>query len=159
MSRGGTKYLGTAAKGTYVQVMDDLSNYSIERRLRAAMVLAGIDSVGELARLIDARGLGERTLRKFQDPNDPRQPRPHELEAITKALNVPPGFLLDDEAADPFETRVANLERLLAAVASRLPHPVDEQERVLLEAVRIAAGRAGADHESDRSPHLGAVAP
>jgi hypothetical protein len=139
--------------------MEDLSNYSIERRLRAAMALTGVESVGELARLLDARGLGERTLRKFQDPNDSRKPRRHELDAIAKALKVPSGFLVDDEATDSLPMRIANVERLVAAMASRLPDPVDEQERELREAVRIAAQHAEEADESARSVRPEAVAP
>jgi hypothetical protein len=144
LSRDGMKFLGTAAGAAYVPVMDDLLSYPIERRIRAAMELAGVESVAELARRIDTRGLGARTLRKFQDPNDPREPRPHELSAIAKALDLPDGLLSLDERTDTetINARVARLEATIQEVLSRLP-ATDAREEIELEL-------DGAD-EQDRS--------
>ena len=64
---------------------------NIERRIRAAMWIGGINDFGELAGRINARNLGETTLRKLNATRKPQATRLH-LRAIAEACGVPYEF-------------------------------------------------------------------
>jgi hypothetical protein len=107
---------------------------STKRRIKAAMVLADLD-INELAGRIATRGLAARTLRKLQDENDAREPRPWELDLIAAACDVPAWFLQDDWAASTtspgLDQRIGRLEQQVSELVTRFaadapPSPPDE---------------------------------
>lgn len=73
----------------------DAPEFTVERRIRAAMVLAGID-FDELARRVDQSGMASRTLRGMATPEDPQVPQPHHLRYIAAACGLSPAFFTVD---------------------------------------------------------------
>jgi len=92
------------------------------------MAYAGIESFGELARLIDQDGLGERTLRKLADDRDEKTAQRRDLVAISDVTGLPYEFFtLENEAlvraltggGSGLDDRVSQLEQALQATESR----------------------------------------
>jgi transcriptional regulator with XRE-family HTH domain len=80
------------------------------QRLKAARVLADV-TVPELAKTLDTKGLGAKTLGAIE--RGERQMRPHETALLAKALDVPEWFLTDGLAPPIEEPSLAEkVERL-----------------------------------------------
>lgn len=86
------------------------SSNEIRRRVKAAREIAGL-SVEGLAKKIDQKGLGERTLRSLESPNN-RPFKSMELKAIAEACNLPYQFFTVNfwEVLETNETRITKLE-------------------------------------------------
>lgn len=101
-------------------------NFPIERRLRAAMALAGMDFPA-LAKALGRQGMGARMLRYWADPEDTRTPQPHHLRYIAEACNISPAFFTVDFGAiehdaatstDELGERVRRLEAEVAVLSA-----------------------------------------
>lgn len=81
------------------EAVDTPQQPSIERRIKAAITLAGLD-FQQLADRINSNGYGERTLRRIADEHDPdRRPRASDLHVIAKACGVSDAFWTIDFSA------------------------------------------------------------
>lgn len=100
---------------------EDQEPFPIERRIRAAMVLAGVD-FSELARRIGRQGMAARTLRGMATPEEKPVPQPHHLRYIAEACGISPSFFTIDLAMLDGETRaeIKDLRSRLEAVEDQL---------------------------------------
>jgi hypothetical protein len=123
---------------------------TIERRIRAAMTLAGLENEAALATRIATKGYSARTLYRMLDPTDKKRPvRDTDLVAIGKACGVSDAFwtvdfqriqALPDEAA--LAEKVEQLDRHMAVVMDLL-------------GVRLSAGLAGSVQSEPKAPRVG----
>lgn len=136
-----------------------LSKQQARRRIRAAMELADIGSIEELADRIGQPRLGARTLRKITDPKDARPTGAHEYEAIARATGVPVEFLTEPELLareeDP-AAAIADLRQdladhdqhttaLYADIVRRLERAEETVGRLVTILTRLAAHDGGDD--------------
>ena len=112
------------------------------------MQLAGIESFGELARIVNTRNLGERTLRKIGDDSDSsRTMQRLDAIALAEATGLPYNFFalpaerlvaaietadsaapaqherVDASGLDEMRERLAALEEAVRQLAAALPTP------------------------------------
>lgn len=129
----------------------------IARRVRAARLIADIRTVEELARRIDARGLGAKTIGAIE--RGERTVKRMELREIAEACGLPEEFFTADLASlaggagggegsraggDPeLEERLAGIEGRLAQLeeGSRTAELIDQTRRLV--EVLTARGAAG----------------
>lgn len=128
-----------------------------ERRIRAAMTLAGIDSFEDLARRIDSRNLGATTLRKLNDNVRASLPR----RAIADACGLPYQFFTVDfrrlselaqaAASDAQPERLDALEQQVSQLATDLREVRAELlERELADRDPRSRRDAGSTEEDER---------
>jgi hypothetical protein len=120
----------------------DADLLALKRRIKAAITLAGIDGMAELARRIDRRGLGESKLYAITNERrvDETSARiePWHLVEIARATGVPVWFLEHGFAAPT--ARQDRVEQLSDRVA-RLERCVDALLRASLKQRRRAGAR------------------
>lgn len=128
----------------------------IGRRIRAAMAFAGISGFGELASLIDQRGLRERTLRKLADDNDAsRDVQRRDILAIADATGLPYEFFTLPRAELLEAVERAADERGEAGLGDRIG--VLEQQMVTV--LGVLTRRAAEDAASAALPQEGREGP
>lgn len=109
----------------------------VERRIKAAVQLAGFESLDDVADRIDRSGFSRKTLRRIANPNDKRQAKDYELEWIAQACDVPLSFLLEGPAEpDSIRAQLARVE----AVAGRLVE-VERKLDVVLRSLGVSVDR------------------